>query len=194
MLGMIHRLVSSFILPRRNGGMLCEAEIKREINSGRIRISPYNPKQVKANSYDVRLSPTLYRITDESLDFKKAYDYEVIEIPPDGYWLEPGQLYLGCTYERTTTPYHVAEYNGRSTTGRYFLFSHITAGFGDIGFDGHWTLEIMVPRRLKIYPMMRIGQINFQSVQGKIDNRYNDHGGHYNSIDCKPKVGFPGNI
>ena len=30
---------------------------------------------------------------------------------------------------------------GRSSVGRLGLFIHITAGFGDIGFDGFWTLK-----------------------------------------------------
>lgn len=177
-----------------DSGALCRSEIIRAIENNTISITPYNQTQVKANSYDVRLAPILYRIIDKELDFKKQYQYEEVIIPEDGYWLEPGELYLGCTWECTHTPFNVPEYNGRSTTGRYFLFSHVTAGFGDIGFNGHWTLEIMVPRRLKIYPMMRIGQIGFQSVKGDITQQYTQCGGHYNQGECRPKAGLPNNI
>jgi dCTP deaminase len=176
------------------GGMLSGEEIKREVELGRIVIDPYDSSYVKANSYDVRLASLLYRVVDQELDFKKVYQIEEILLPQEGFFLEPGELYLGCTYERTYTPYHIPEYNGRSTTGRYFLFSHITAGFGDIGFNGHWTLEIYVPRRLKIYPLMRIGQINFQTVYGEIKDRYDTLGGHYGEISRVPRLGVPNNI
>jgi dCTP deaminase len=31
---------------------------------------------------------------------------------------------------------------GRSSIGRLGLFVHVTAGFGDVGFCGYWTLEM----------------------------------------------------
>ena len=63
-----------------------------------------------------------------------------ITIPEDGLLLEPQKLYLGRTIEYTATEGYVPMLEGRSSIGRLGLFVHVTAGFGDIGFKGFWTL------------------------------------------------------
>lgn len=171
-------------------GVLTAEQIRKEMREGRIEISPYDEKQLAANSYDVRLHPGMLRITNQTLDLKKPYDVEAIEIPEEGYTLIPGELYLGVTVERTKTPHHIPKYDGRSTMGRYFLTSHETAGFGDLGFDGQWTLEITVKRALKVYPRMRIGQVSFFAAEGEIKDRYT---GTY-SKQSGPMTGKPGNL
>jgi dCTP deaminase len=57
-------------------------------------------------------------------------------------------------------------YEGRSSCGRLGLASHITAGFGDYGFGGAFTLELYnhFPYSLVLYPGMRIGQVAFEEV------------------------------
>jgi hypothetical protein len=47
------------------------------------------------------------------------------------------------------------------------MFIHITAGFGDNGFNGYWTLEITVLKPLKIYPDVEICQIYYNTVIGE---------------------------
>ena len=169
--------------------MLSRRQIINEVENKRIIIDPFLKENLQPNSIDVRLSDILYVITDEVLDFKKRYNYITEKIQNAGYLLLPDKLYLGVTIERTYTPYHIPTYEGRSTTGRYFLQSHQTAGFGDIGFNGHWTLEITVKRPTIVYPGMRIGQIGFDSIEGEIE-LYN---GNY-SGNKLPMIGKPGNI
>jgi deoxycytidine triphosphate deaminase len=53
---------------------------------------------------------------------------------------------------------------GRSSTGRLGLFIHVTAGFGDIGFAGFWTLEIFCVQPVKIYPDVEICQIYYHDI------------------------------
>lgn len=62
--------------------------------------------------------------------------------------------------------YFVQMYEGRSSCGRLGLASHITAGFGDYGFKGSFTLEIYnhAPFAIRIFPGMRIGQVAFEEV------------------------------
>ena len=57
-------------------------------------------------------------------------------------------------------------YEGRSSCGRLGLASHITAGFGDYGFGGAFTLELYnhFPYALTLYPGMRIGQVAFEKI------------------------------
>jgi dCTP deaminase len=48
---------------------------------------------------------------------------------------------------------------GRSSIARLGLTIHITAGFGDVGFCGKWTLELTAAQSIMIYPRMPIGQL-----------------------------------
>ena len=76
-----------------------------------------------------------------------------IIIPEEGLILEPGKLYLGRTVEYTKTDKFVPMLEGRSSIGRLGLFIHVTAGFGDIGFSGFWTLEIHCIQPVKYTPV-----------------------------------------
>jgi len=169
--------------------MLSRDEILTQIEFGNIKIDPFNRGQLGANSYDVLLAPTMYRVIDEVLDLKKEYRYETFSIFEDGVFLYPNELYLGCTVEKTYSPRHIPQYNGRSTIGRYFIQSHMCAGFGDLGYNGYWTLEIVVMRKVKVYPRMKIGQICFYSPEGFCSYKeYGDITGNYNNDICLPKI------
>jgi dCTP deaminase len=56
---------------------------------------------------------------------------------------------------------------GRSSVGRLGLFIHVTAGFGDIGFAGYWTLEMFCVQPVKIYPDVEICQIYYHTLAGE---------------------------
>ena len=121
--------------------ILSGKEIKKRLNKD-IIIEPYNDKYLNPNSYNLRLHNELLVYTDDVLDMKKSNNVEKIIIPEEGLTLEPGKLYLGRTLEYTKTTKCVPMLEGRSSIGRLGLFIHVTAGFGDIGFSGFWTLEI----------------------------------------------------
>jgi dCTP deaminase len=78
--------------------------------------------------------------------------------------LNPGRLYLGRTVEYTETHNAVPMLEGRSSVGRLGLFIHVTAGFGDVGFKGYWTLEIFCVQPIVIYPEVEICQIYYHEV------------------------------
>ena len=92
-----------------------------------------------------------------------------ITIPPEGLVLEPGRLYLGRTNEFTRTDKYIPMLEGRSSTGRLGLFVHVTAGFGDVGFAGCWTLEIFCVQPVVIYPDVEICQISYYDIDGEYD-------------------------
>jgi dCTP deaminase len=81
--------------------------------------------------------------------------------------LVPGELYLGVTVEYTETHRHVPFLEGKSSGGRLGLSIHATAGKGDVGFCGHWTLEITVARPLRVYARMPIGQLIYHTVSSQ---------------------------
>ena len=149
--------------------ILSGKEIAKKIGKD-IFIDPYNVKQLNPNSYNLTLHNELVTYSSPDLDMKKEHDTEKILIPESGLLLEPGRLYLGRTKEYTKTTNLVPMLEGRSSIGRLGMFVHITAGFGDVGFEGFWTLEIFVVQPLKIYPDIEICQIYFHKIEGEFDN------------------------
>lgn len=108
-----------------------------------------------------------------ALDYKQANETIDIEIPEEGYVLRPGLLYLGETEEYTETYGLIPNIDGRSTMGRLGIEIHRTAGFGDNGFKGKWTLEITVTHPVIVYPGMEIGQIYYETIDGDSSMTYN---------------------
>jgi len=95
---------------------------------------------------------------------------DVPKVDKDGYrdcWLlVPGQFYLGVTEEETYCRGVVPHLDGRSTCGRLSIEAHKTAGVGDNGFRGRWTLEIEATEPVLIRPGDRLFQIYFTPAWG----------------------------
>ncbi len=153
--------------------ILSDTRILEEIEKKTIIIEPYNPEQLGSNSYDVHLGKYLAVYKDEILDAKKHNEIFHFEIPEEGYVLHPGQLYLGVTLEYTETHSHVPFLEGKSSTGRLGIDIHATAGKGDVGFCGNWTLEISCKLPVKIYNGMPIGQLIYFPLDGEVSVKYN---------------------
>ena len=115
--------------------ILSGKEIARHIGE-EIMITPFNPKRLNPNSYNLTLADELMVYDNYELDMKKKNTGHLLKIPQEGYVLEPNKLYLGRTHEYTKTTCFVPMLEGRSSVGRLGLFIHVTAGFGDVGFSG----------------------------------------------------------
>ena len=146
--------------------ILSGIEIKDRLNRD-IIISPYDEKYLNPNSYNLRLHNELVYYIDQTLDMKKENKTKKTLIPEEGFILQPNRLYLGRTLEYTETHNLVPMLEGRSSIGRLGLAIHITAGFGDVGFSGYWTLEIFCLQPVKIYPFVPICQIYYHTIEGK---------------------------
>lgn len=153
--------------------ILTDVEILREIENGHIVIEPYDPNMLGTNSYDVHLGKFLAVYTDEVLDAKKHNQISFIEIPEEGFVLQPGELYLGVTEEYTETHRAVPFLEGKSSVGRLGIDIHATAGKGDVGFCNTWTLEISCVKPVRIYSGMPIGQLIYFETSGEIKHYYN---------------------
>lgn len=149
-----------------------------------IHIEPYNQSLLNPNSYNLRLYNELLLYTKFPLDMKKPNETTKVIIPDSGYELKPGILYLGRTLEYTKTHGFVPMLEGRSSIGRLGMFVHITAGFGDVGFSGYWTLEISVIHPLIIYPFVPICQIFYHLPKGDIEEY--SSGKYQNNKDIQP--------
>ena len=153
--------------------ILSDIKIQQAISTGEIIIEPFDPACLGTNSYDVHLSKYLAIYTAEVLDAKLPNEITQFEIPEEGIILKPGVLYLGSTLEYTETHAHVPFLEGKSSTGRLGIDIHATAGKGDVGFCGYWTLEISVKQPVRIYKGMPIGQLIYFPVDGEIEVKYN---------------------
>lgn len=163
--------------------MLGGLEIQRQVGLGKIVIEDFDPQRLNPNSYNLRLGKKLkvYNIWNghhaklwpeattppvRVLDMKADNPTLDVEIPDDGLILVPGLLYLGTTMEYTETHGFVPTIEGRSSIGRLGIKTHITAGFGDVGFTGRWTLEIEVTHPIRVYAGVEFCQIAYDTVEG----------------------------
>lgn len=108
-------------------------------------------------------------------------DKELIEIiiPENGVILSPNIGYLGSTVEYTET-YNLFPYiDGKSSGGRHFIQNHYTAGRGDDGFIGTWTLEIGTMYPTLVKPGMRIGQKYYEHFTGSRQPYNENPNSHY---------------
>lgn len=169
--------------------MLVDHEIIDYVRKGKIVISNFDVKRLNPNSYNLRLSDILAVYHPDSysreiitlepyLDPKKELTLDYFIIPDTGLILTPGTLYLGRTLEYTKTYDCVPMLEGRSSLARLGVNIHQTAGFGDVGFEGTWTLEITCVHPVKIYPLMEVCQIFYipcnkpnKTYKGKYQNQ-----------------------
>jgi dCTP deaminase len=154
--------------------ILTGSEIKSRIGTD-IQISDFDESRLNPNSYNLRLNNTIAEYSNQNpayLDIKRFNPLMNHEIPDKGMILHPGTLYLARTMEHTETKNLVPMLEGRSSMARLGISIHVTAGFGDIGFRGYWTLEISVIEPVKIYAEIEVCQIYYNTVCGKIDREY----------------------
>lgn len=157
--------------------MLAEPQIRRAMSEQTIVVTPFHDDQLGPNSIDLHLGRHLLVYEERVLDCARWNPTRELVIPDEGLLLEPDTLYLGVTQEFTRTDFAVPWLDGKSSLGRLGVSVHVTAGRGDIGFAGHWTLEIEVARTrprpwwasfwpwyregVIVYPGMPIAQITY---------------------------------
>ncbi|MPZ00840.1 MAG: dCTP deaminase [Actinophytocola sp.] len=148
--------------------LLSDRDLRKEIESGRLELDPFDVEMVQPSSVDVRLDRffrvfdnTKYTHIDPSLQQDELTSL-VEQTGEDPFVLHPGEFVLGSTFEMVTLPDDLAgRLEGKSSLGRLGLLTHSTAGFIDPGFNGHITLELSNVANLPItlWPGMKIGQL-----------------------------------
>ena len=162
-------------------------EIKRRLG-GDIVIDPFVESRLNPNSYNLTLHDELMVYEEVVLDMRNANRVRRMGIPREGLVLQPNQLYLGRTVERTETHSFVPMIEGRSSIGRLGLFVHVTAGFGDVGFCGYWTLEMFAVQPVRIYAGVAICQIFYHDIHGDFVAYRSDKYQH--NTDIQPSLLF----
>lgn len=161
--------------------LLSDRDIRAELASDRIGLSPFDDEMVQPSSVDVRLDRYFrlfdnhkYPFIDPSIEQPELT--RLIEVAPDEpFILHPGEFALGATFEQVTLPNDVAaRLEGKSSLGRLGLITHSTAGFVDPGFTGHVTLELanVATLPIKLWPGMKIGQFCFFRLSSPAENAY----------------------
>ncbi|MEV5413317.1 dCTP deaminase [Thermopolyspora sp. NPDC052614] len=148
--------------------LLSDRDIRAEIESGRVKLDPYDVEMVQPSSIDVRLD-RYFRVFE---NHRYPHIDPAVEQPdltrlvePEGeepFILHPGEFVLASTYEVISLPDDIASrLEGKSSLGRLGLLTHSTAGFIDPGFEGHVTLELsnVATLPIKLWPGMKIGQL-----------------------------------
>ena len=165
--------------------VLSDRDIKKHLESGKIRITPALDltTQLGSCSVDFRLG-TKFRVFEHSrfafIDLRKGVNVDEImrevEIGPDeSFTLHPGQLVLGMTIESLElAPDLLARLEGRSSLGRLGIIVHGTASVFDPGWIGNPTLELgnvgILP--VSLYAGMRICSFTFETLSSPAEVPY----------------------
>lgn len=162
-------------------GILSDRAILAAVAQGDIEIDPFQRKHLNTASYDLTLGDevavynewawtggTNQSVTPrpEILDVRDEPSVTKFRIDERGWVLRPGVGYLMHTRERVYTKKFVPVLDGKSSLGRLFVQVHATAGYGDPGFNGQYTLEVIVTHPIHLYAGMRIAQIRFHTLVG----------------------------
>ncbi len=176
--------------------ILCDADIKKALDEGRIRIDPPpSPEQFSTSALDLLLGDEFLQfLTPEELQaaeprgairpltidaseidirqFQSRYA-KLVPLEPDGsFKLEPHTFTLARTRERIHLPKSsgiAARVEGRSTLARLGLVVHMTAPVVHSDFDGVIVLEMY---NFNHHPLvlrpnkLRICQLVFEQLSG----------------------------
>src|SRR5690242_360563 len=161
--------------------LLSDRDLTAEIDTGRLRLDPYEPGLVQPSSVDVRLD-RWFRVFNNSrythIDPAQQQDdlTSLREVKDDEpFVLHPSEFVLASTLEVVTLPDDLAgRLEGKSSLGRLGLLTHSTAGFIDPGFSGHVTLELSNVANLPItlWPGMKIGQLCLFRLSSPAEHPY----------------------
>lgn len=155
--------------------ILTGKSIEEFVSSGDISISPFSPKHVTTNSYDLTLGNKFIRYTEKIMDPKRENQHDVIECGPEGIMLHKGDFLLAHSVEKLGSKKYVPIIHAKSSIARMGLFVHVTADLIDIGSFGCVTFQLHSTLPIRLFPGMKIGQVTFWKPLGEIilyDGKY----------------------
>ncbi len=165
--------------------VLARDEILKLIKSKKVKIKPFNLKQVGSGSIDLhlgnafRIFKKIHGVFHVKDDVNHENVTEKIHVKNGNYFLiMPGELVHGITKETISLPDNICgRIEGRSRFARIGLLTHLSSGFIHPGTTNKTVLEIanISPVPLAIYPGTRICQIVLEEVKGKEKYRGSFH-------------------
>jgi dCTP deaminase len=153
--------------------LLPDHEIRRLCRQEAM-VVPFNEDLLNPASLDVTLGGTIL------VEVTHTRELEPIDIThhteADPFWMAPGEFFLAETQEIFNLPDHVgAQFVLKSSRAREG-WDHAEAGWCDPGWYGsRLTMELKNGRRhhsLPIWPGMKVGQMKFLLVSGRVERSY----------------------
>src|ERR1700760_3552081 len=150
--------------------VLSDATIVELVETGRIRIEPWDANLVQPASVDLRLGDSFrvfHNHRASAIDLRDPPENltEEVIVPQGGsFVIPPGGFSRGRPLGWFELPGEiVARIEGKSSLGRLGLIVHATAGFCDPGWKGTLTLELNNLTRVPIilHPGREIAQLSF---------------------------------
>lgn len=158
--------------------VLSDTTIHGMLDSGKLEIEPLDrTEQVQPASIDLRIAE----------DIEPLSQCEAPDSPDGKISFDPWNSYLASTQEYIDLPRDVCAFvKGRSSIGRLAIQVH-TAGFGDPGWHGELTLEIVnfsdkrytfeAGDRFCQIVLMPLDRDPYESYDEKPDSKYNGQTG-----------------
>lgn len=179
--------------------LLGRTKILAALATGEVFCTP-TPARIEGTHIDVALGryswlPVEHADVLELADADPARWYRLFEassvvlIPPRTHALAHTEEFIG-----TTVPHINPMLDTRSTTARWGLQIHLSAGLGDPGFHSRWTLEIYNPwPSVVAVPVgARVGSVSFEPVDGNdelYEGRYNQRPEDWTPASMLPRRG-----
>jgi len=169
---------------------LCDRDIIEAFNQGRISVEPRPAEDaISGVSVDLRLGSRFRIFSTHTMPYidlsgsraevedaiDKVMSDEITIEDDSEFFLHPGELALGITYESVTLPDDIVGWlDGRSSLARLGLMVHVTAHRIDPGWSGNIVLEFYNSGKLPLAlrPGMSIGAISFDQMSGSADRPY----------------------
>ena len=165
--------------------ILSDTDIKKALESGRIKITPEPNLAVQLGSCSIDLHlGNKFRVFKNSrypfIDLRKSIDInelmDEVEISEDRpFIMQPGSFALANTMESLELADDIlGRIEGRSSLGRLGIIVHGTASVFDPGWIGVPTMELgnLGSMPIALYPGMRICSFTFEEVSSKVEVPY----------------------
>jgi dCTP deaminase len=161
--------------------ILSKKVLLKEIRDKKIKITPYNRRNIGGASIDITLDDKFRIFKSEKVKLTENSDYKKYSklVRRKEILVMPGQFVLGITKEKIKLPNNICGWiYGRTRYARFGLSVHSTASFIQPGVNNKQVFEISnksnMPLILKAGT--KIGQIIFERIdgEGKDNGRYNN--------------------
>jgi len=170
---------------------LCDKDIEQCLEEGQIKISPKpDESMISGVSVDIRLGHEFRVFKDHTAPYidlsgpkeevqaamNTVMSDEIVIEGDEAFFLHPGELALGVTYESVTLPDNIVGWlDGRSSLARLGLMVHVTAHRIDPGWSGQIVLEFYNSGKLPLAlrPKMKIAALNFETMSSSAQRPYN---------------------
>jgi dCTP deaminase len=163
---------------------LSDVDIRKEMKSGGIKISPFEKSQLGQASVDLSLGNSFWFFKEKYLDLlvdleKVDFGEATRRVKADSVVLGPGEMCLAISREKITLASDImGRLEGRSRYARMGLAVHITSAVVQPGSSNHQVFEILnsAPFPVVLHAGMRISQIVFCRLESPTSKPYAKHG------------------